>query len=149
LPPFSERGRSTTLFASTLFLGLGLFSYSASVVMMPLYLLLTGVLLFLGNRPPRFYAAALAGFCLPLLLLLVPWLARHPTAMTDTMQRYDLYDAQKLNALQGIRAFLSYPNLDRITSIYWTYFSPSFLSCPAEVRRCSRRERPVFFCFPS
>ena len=127
LTHFSESGRSTTLFASTLFLGLGFFSYIASVVMMPLYLLLTGVLLFLGNRPPRFYAAALAGFCLPLLLLLVPWLARHPTAMTDTMQRYDLYDAQKLNALQGIRAFLSYPNLDRITSIYWTYFSPSFL----------------------
>jgi len=148
LTHFSE-SRSTTLFASTLFLGLGFFSYIASVVMMPLYLLLTGVLLFLGNRPPRFYAAALAGFCLPLLLLLVPWLARHPTAMTDTMQRYDLYDAQKLNALQGIRAFSVIRTLTGSRRFTGPTSVRASCSCPAEVRRCSRRERPVFFCFPS
>ena len=31
------------------------------------------------------------------------------------------------NALQGLRAFFSYPNLDRLASLYWSFYNPSFL----------------------
>jgi 4-amino-4-deoxy-L-arabinose transferase-like glycosyltransferase len=123
---FLESGRLSWLFASTLCLGVGFYSYIAAVLLMAMYLGFTGVVLLLTRRTLRAYAAAAAGFALPLLPFAI-WFLKHPTVLSDTAARYDLYDARKLNALQGIREFLSYTNLERLSSLYWTYFSPSFL----------------------
>ena len=71
---FLESGRPRTLFAATLLLGIGFYSYIAAVLMAPIYLLFTGALLFNGRKPARDYLFAAAGFALPLLML-VPWLA--------------------------------------------------------------------------
>jgi 4-amino-4-deoxy-L-arabinose transferase-like glycosyltransferase len=123
---FLDSGKPITLFAATTFLGLGFYSYIASVVMMPLYFALTCLVLFLTGRPARSYAVAALGFGWPLLFLLV-WLAGHPGAFADTVQRYALYDAKRLNPIQGLREFLSFPNIDRMASLYWSYLSPAFL----------------------
>jgi 4-amino-4-deoxy-L-arabinose transferase-like glycosyltransferase len=123
---FLDRGRLAWLFAATACLGVGFYSYIASVVLMTMYLGLTGLVLLLTKQTPRAYAAAAAGFALPLLPF-AAWLLKHPTVLSDTAARYDLYDSKKLNALQGIREFLGYPNLDRLSALYWSYFSPSFL----------------------
>src|SRR5262249_59979055 len=32
-----------------------------------------------------------------------------------------------LNALQGMRAFFSYTNVEHLASLYWSFFNPSFL----------------------
>src|SRR5215813_13432253 len=77
-------------------------------------------------RPGRLIAVCAAAFAVPLLPL-APWLMQHPTAIVDTVARYDLYNTKSLNALQGIRSFLSFPNVERLASLYWTYFSPAFL----------------------
>src|SRR5206468_8622717 len=61
------------------------------------------------------------------LIPVVVWLARHPGAFAETVQRYELYDASRLNPLQGLREFLSFPNIDRLVSLYWTFLNPSFL----------------------
>ena len=123
---FLETKRPVLLFAGTALLGIGFFSYIAAVVMMPLYFLFTCVTLwYLPQRRRRLIVAA-AGFGLPLLML-IAWLFTHPTAFADTAARYDLYDTKNLNALQGLRAFLSYPNLDRLSGLYWSFFNPSLL----------------------
>ncbi len=123
---FVERGRWPWLFAATALLGVGFYSYIASVVMMPMYLALTGLVLRRTGQPARAYAIAAAGFALPLLPF-AAWFLAHPTALSDTAARYALYDTTTLNLLQGVREFLGYPNLDRLAGLYWNYFNPSFL----------------------
>jgi 4-amino-4-deoxy-L-arabinose transferase-like glycosyltransferase len=123
---FLENRRPSRLFAATMCLGIGFYSYIASVLLMAMYLGITGLVLLLTKETARAYAIAAAGFALPLLPFAV-WFLQHPTVLSDTASRYDLYDARHLNALQGVREFLSYPSLERLSSLYWTYFSPSFL----------------------
>jgi len=123
---FLDTDRVPWLVAGAAILGIGFFSYIAAVVMMPLYLLATWLLVSLKPRPARPIAVSAVAFAAPLLPL-VPWLMRHPTAIVETVARYDLYDTKSLNVLQGIRSFLSFPNVERLTASYWTFFSPAFL----------------------
>jgi 4-amino-4-deoxy-L-arabinose transferase-like glycosyltransferase len=123
---FLDEGRQTPLFVGCVLLGAGFFSYIGSMAMMPLYFAITVLLVGFRRDRLRLWGLAAAGFGLPLLML-VPWLIAHPTAFRDTVARYDLYDTQHLNALQGLRAFFSYPNLDRLASLYWSFLNPSFL----------------------
>ena len=53
------------MFAATLLLGIGFYSYIAAVLMAPIYLLFTAALLFHARKPVRDYAVAAAGFALP------------------------------------------------------------------------------------
>jgi hypothetical protein len=87
---FLERRQMWMLFIATSFLGIGFYTYIASVVMMPLYLLLTAAALSgIGPRPARIYAVAAAGFIWPLLIL-IPWAAHHADALMATAGRYQL-----------------------------------------------------------
>jgi 4-amino-4-deoxy-L-arabinose transferase-like glycosyltransferase len=123
---FLETDRIAMLVLAAALLGVGFYSYIAAVVIMPLYFVLTCWVLW--SRPRRFQLLAVAavGFGLPLMIL-IPWLVSHPTAFADTVNRYNLYDAKSLNALQGLRSLLSYPSLDRMSFLYWSFFNPSFL----------------------
>jgi 4-amino-4-deoxy-L-arabinose transferase-like glycosyltransferase len=123
---FIENKRPVLVCAAAGFLGVGFFSYIGSVVMMPLYFLVTCLVVSRERNGLRLCVIAAAAFALPLLML-VPWLLSHPTAFADTVQRYELYDARHLNALQGIRAFFSYPNAERLASLYWSFYNPGFL----------------------
>lgn len=123
---YLDTGRVRTLGAATLLLGIGFYSYIAAVVLAPVYLLFTAALLFQARKPARDYAVAALGFALPLLAL-VPWLAAHPTAFADTAHRYELYNTGRMDALQGLRSFLSYNNIEERAGIYWSFLNPSFL----------------------
>ncbi len=123
---YLESGRLRTLFAATLLLGVGFYSYIAAVVLAPIYLLFTAALLFHARKPARDYATAVAGFALPLLLL-IPWLVAHPTAFADTAHRYELYNTGSMSALQGLRSFFSFNNIEQRAGIYWSFLNPSFL----------------------
>jgi 4-amino-4-deoxy-L-arabinose transferase-like glycosyltransferase len=144
---FLETDRIAMLLVATALLGVGFFSYIAAVVMMPLYFVLTCWVLW--SRPRRFQLLAVAavGFGLPLLVL-IPWLVSHPTAFADTVNRYNLYDAKKLNALQGLRSFLSYPSLDRMSFLYWSFFNPSFLFFSGDRQMTFSTREVGVFLFP-
>lgn len=101
------------LFAATLALGLGLYSYIAAVAMMPIYLAMTAWLLWRNGAPARHYAVAAAGVALPLTLF-VAWLAGHQTIVAETFARYDLANPERLGWIGRI-------------SLYWGYLSPSYL----------------------
>ena len=64
---FLERGRLAWLFAATACLGVGFYSYIASVLLMTMYFGLTGLVLLQTKQTWRAYAVAAAGFALPLL----------------------------------------------------------------------------------
>lgn len=124
---FWQEERFGMLFAATTFLGFGVYTYIGSVVMMPVFFAITCVMLFVKYRTSlRPYVVAAAGFAWPLLPL-VPWHLTHPTQYADQIRMYSLYDARKLNPLQGLKEVLSHTGLTARTDVYYNYFNPSFL----------------------
>jgi 4-amino-4-deoxy-L-arabinose transferase-like glycosyltransferase len=127
LAAFVDRPRPWLIAAATASLGIGFFSYMASVVMMPFYFMTTVLFVTVSDARPkwRYYLAALT-FFLPLLVL-VPWLRAHPSAYAQQVARYRVYDVQRFTPLQGIKEFLNYQNLTHRVSMYWGYIGPNYL----------------------
>lgn len=107
-------------------LGLGFYSYAAAVLLTPMLMVVSIVALWPRLTRTSDGALVAAGYGLPLIFFAV-WFAFHPDAFANTAQRYALYDASELNALQGLREFLSFQNIERMVSIYWSFLSPSVL----------------------
>lgn len=122
-----ERDDRRWLFASTSMLGLGFYSYIASVIVMPMYFVLTIVMLLLRGVSARTLGIAFTGFVIPLMVLFVPWSLRHQGAFGHTVGHYLIYDTGHLNALQGVRELLGRSSLVARTTTYWAYFDPAFL----------------------
>jgi len=147
LATFLNRPRLRTLFLSTLTLGAGVYSYLASLLMMPVYFGLTCILLFEQHRrSPRVWIVAAAGFALPLTLLLF-WMATHPSQYSQNINMYRLYDATKLNPLQGLHEMLSYTSLTARSSVYYTSFDPSFLFFGGDTSLVHSTRRAGVFLF--
>lgn len=97
--------------ATGLVLGLGLYSYITSWLVMPLYLLMTCAVLWHWGKSRRFVASVTLGFALPLLPL-VAWLASNPSMPAEVFANYKVSSSLRL----AERA-----------SLYWDYFNPSYL----------------------
>jgi hypothetical protein len=124
---YGDEGRRVALWASTMLLGLGSYTGDASVVMMPLYVVITCLLMFgRGERRVGAYLIALGGFLMLVLPFLV-WLWHHPAAYHDFVVRHTLYDASRFGPLQGAKELASYVSLSERVGVYYEYFDPSFL----------------------
>jgi hypothetical protein len=87
--------------------------------MMPLFLLLTVVVLFRTvTRPFKECLVAGAGFAAPLMVLVL-WLAANPAVIQETLSRY----AVSSDSVTGI----AFSDLTRRLSVYWSFFDPGFL----------------------
>lgn len=124
---YGRGGRTWLLFAGTSSLGIGFYSYIASVLLMPLYLVVTWLFLCWKKDAWRAYVLALAGFTWPLLLL-VPFLAAHPEILADYQARYQLVGSgTPMDPFQLLRASINSRTLTERTNIYHNFFSPGFL----------------------
>lgn len=115
------------LVASGLILGVGCYSSTPAIVLMPVYLLVT--LIPVHTRTERSVstsAAVLAAFVVPTVFGMA-MLARDPSIYADYVQRYRIYDAHRLTPLQGLKDFLNYDNVQERISVYWDYFDPVYL----------------------
>lgn len=145
---FSERRRPGILFAGTALLGIGAYTYMASLIMMPLYLALTGVTLYhLQVRSVRPYAAAVLGFLVPTIPLVI-WHVLHPEQHNQQIQMYSLYDSTRLNPLQGLKDLLSYTSLTERTSVYFDFFNASFLFFSGDASLINATRKAGVFLFP-
>ena len=134
---FLERGNLRLLFLATSLLGLGLYSYIASLIMMPVYLALTGLALALtAKRPVQHYIVALAGFAWPIVFM-AAWLGSHPGTVGDTLSRYGLgAESEPTRPITGLpvsemlselRRSARLSSLTGRVSLYWYFFDPSYL----------------------
>ena len=125
---YSERRSAWLLFVATSSLGLGFYSYIASVVMMPIYLGLTWWFLQSGRDATwRSYALAAAGFAWPLLLI-PPFLLAYPEIVNDFQARYRLGGSgPQLDPFQTLRAMFNSRTIADRTNLYYNFFSPGFL----------------------
>jgi len=127
LVEFARRRQLRLLFSATSLLGIGVYSYVAAVVMMPVYFFVTLAALFqMHMRSARPYWVALTGFAIPLLPL-AAWLLAHPSQYGDEIRMFNLYDAEHLSPVQGLRRMLSYRSIAEHLSVYYNYFNPAFL----------------------
>ena len=95
--------------ATGLVLGVGMYFYIASWIVMPFYLAITAVVLWIYRKPARDYVALGAAFALPVLLL-IPWVVLHPNMLRDTWRGYGVVTSLRLS--------------ERV-ALYWDYFNPS------------------------
>lgn len=144
---YDERRRTWLLVAGASLLGVGFYSYISSIVMMPLYFGLTCLVLRQQQAPRRLYGVVAAAF-LPLLLPFLVWLVRHPNAYGATIVKYGLYDASRLDAVQGLRSFISYESVSDRLSHYWNFFNPSFLFFGSGTKLMFSTNRAGVFLIP-
>ncbi len=133
---FLERRQEGMLFAATSLLGLGMYTYIASLIMMPVYLGATALAIGRqsGNRR-RFVLIAAAGFAWPLVFL--SWLVFHPAMVRETLGRYQIGQvATSVRAqaalsmpqlLDQVRRAVRFSELTGRISLYWYFFDPAYL----------------------
>jgi hypothetical protein len=145
---FEERGRLSFLCAGACILGIGVYANSASVVLMPACLLLTCLAIHLEGRGTlRSYSVAVAGFILPVLPF-IAWHLRHPELHIQQISSHSLYDATRLDPLQGLSELMNVASLTERSSVYWDYFNPSFLFLSAGTSLTEAMRDTGVFLFP-
>jgi 4-amino-4-deoxy-L-arabinose transferase-like glycosyltransferase len=110
--PHSDNKAPRLLVIAGLCLGAGFYSYIAAIALMPLYLLLTVLVVWRVGRPGD-WRYAIGGFAV-LAVLFVVWIAFHLGVFAETFTRYEFGNENRVGLL------------DRF-GMYWRYFSPSFL----------------------
>jgi 4-amino-4-deoxy-L-arabinose transferase-like glycosyltransferase len=134
---FLERRQAWVLFAATSILGVGIYSYIASVMMMPIYLLATwGVLWATSSLTRRLWLITVAGFLWPLALLVV-WLSFHPAVLAATASRYQIGSVagppgvpgreSMVELLARTRRMARFSEITGRVSLYWYFFDPVYL----------------------
>lgn len=123
---YLEKKKLWMLFLSALLLGIGVHSYHAAKVMMPIYMALTFVMIFPQIRARKLlFLVPLMGFVLPLIPLYF-WLQNYPDTLIDQVRYTNLYDTN-LNAAGGILSLLTYESFILRISTFLSYFNPEFL----------------------
>jgi len=113
LARFEEQPTPRRFVHACVWLGLGMYSYLAAVVMMPLYLLMT---LAVAARSLRWRGIALAVITMMVCLLpMAAWYLTHPERNAQIVSAYQL-------STGGIGAAIG-----RYTHLYWGFFDPSYL----------------------
>jgi hypothetical protein len=135
---YLDAGRPWMLFAATTALGVGVFSYIASVIMMPVYLALTALVLVSKQRVSiRTCAIAAAGFLWPLLFW-IPWVATQPTFVAEVLNRYGVTGGSESlpiapagsSIAELARSAASHFRFSKVAervTLYWAFFDPAFL----------------------
>jgi len=108
-------------------LGAGVYTYGAAVLLMPIYVALTGLTLLRARvftvRPYVVLAAAFGVAVLPFAVFLL----RHPAYVGDVANMYNVYDAKRFSVLQGAHELLSWTSLGARADVFFSYFNPSML----------------------
>ena len=123
---YIERRRLLSLGAATACLGLGIYGYNGAMTQTPVFLALTGALLFfvLKVKTLRPYAVAGAGLTLAMLPFVV-WLFVHPETLTDQLRSYDVSSTAPA-AARSVGSSLYSALIVRLDA-YYNFFDPSLL----------------------
>lgn len=142
LARFLDRPDRRTLAVAAAWLGLGVYTYLACMIMMPIYLLLTAWIAFrhpilseggfdeaevsrVEGPAPGWRAALLVGFIVPLVPM-AAWYATHPERYAQIVEAYKLYSADA-SPVEGAARLAAYDILRLRLSLLWSFFSPDFL----------------------
>jgi 4-amino-4-deoxy-L-arabinose transferase-like glycosyltransferase len=127
LATFLETGRLAWLAAASTMLAIGTFSYLAAMVMMPLYFVMTLVVLWCARARRAAFGVVVAGYAWPLVVLLL-WFLAEPARYRELLAFYQLPDAAAgVSPLRSVLRLFSYFSLGVRAGVYWNFFNPSML----------------------
>ena len=127
LAAFVDNEKMSTLAAGAVWLGLAVYGYLASVMLMPVYLVCSAWVTWTTNLRDsvRRMAVLAAAFVLPIIPLGI-WELAYPTRFHEMITIYHPY-APQFGPLQGLKEMLSYFSLGVRSAAYWTNLSPQLL----------------------
>jgi len=114
-----------SLFAGGAALGLGVYGYLASMVMMPVYLGLTALMLAERRRLTQLRWSA-AGFAV-VLIPIVLWTLAHPERFSDLLRAYRPGEVAGESTMGDAARVLSQGTWRAKLSVWWVYFDPDYL----------------------
>jgi 4-amino-4-deoxy-L-arabinose transferase-like glycosyltransferase len=127
---FQQTRRSGWLAAAGAALGLGIYTYHASPIMMSVYLVMTIAMVAALSPSFRDAVRASAPAVAVFVLVALPFalfVLRHPELVRDQAGSYGVYDTSRLSLAQGVSEVVSWPGLTARANLYYDYFNPSFL----------------------
>ncbi|MEO8683148.1 MAG: hypothetical protein ABI665_29150, partial [Vicinamibacterales bacterium] len=124
LERFTREEARRDLLAAAAWLGLGMYSYLACMVMMPIYLGLT-MWVVAGRRQWRMAPAAAWGFLIPLVPMAL-WYATHAERYSQIVDAYRLLNAGQSGG-GAVPSLGLMATLRLRLDLYWSFFSPDFL----------------------
>jgi len=113
------------LFVGGAALGLGVYGYLASMVMMPVYLLLTALVLA-ERRQLKLIGWTAAGFAVVLIPILL-WTIAHPERYSDLMRAYRPGEVTGESTVVDAARVMSSGSWRNKLSEWWVYFDPDYL----------------------
>lgn len=127
LRKFIDEKKGFALFLSGLSLGIGIHSYHAPKIMMPIYFVASVIALVPEIRKNiKFYSLFLIGFTLPIMTF-IPWLIIHPDTLQNQVQYIGGGD-ETIDIARGIWGVLDISRLSNVVApSFFTYFSPKIL----------------------
>ena len=127
---FLDTRRTRDVFAATLSLGLGIYSYPAALIVVPLCAAGTLIVLMRYREPggpgrwrsvpPAHLAGAAAGFG----LALAPWAVWHVAHPERFRQLTEYYTHNSYNENLGLRSFSTIAGLSSHLDVWWNAFNP-------------------------
>ena len=126
---FRSEPKARNLAAAGAVLALGLYTYPAAIVTMPVLLVVSVVVLAaagglaVSDRRLGAMLAAFVAVAIPFMIYLV----LHPEYLRDRIVGHRLYDADRYNGLQGAREMFSWVGLTARTEVYYDSFNPALL----------------------
>jgi 4-amino-4-deoxy-L-arabinose transferase-like glycosyltransferase len=131
---YLKRPAPRLLFAAGLLLGIGVYSYIAAAFFMPLYFLLTCVVLVMRRETLTRIGILAAGFALPLLLI-IPALIRNPTLLRDVAVHYQPDAAPATTgAAESFATLIAPSQLAEAASLFGGFWNPRFLFIDGPLR---------------
>jgi len=126
LDNYFKKGRNIYLFLSGLFLGIGIHSYHAAKIYMPLYFLISAIFVYeKSNGIWKKLAILFMGFIIPIIVF-IPWLKKYPDTLTNQINYVSSIDSS-IDSKKTIDAILNAKRIRTIASSYLSYFSPNIL----------------------
>ncbi len=123
---YLEVRKPAWLFGAGLSLGIGLYTYIASYMLMPVYAMLTGVVLLQRRESAPRYVLLAAGVLIPALCA-IPFLVTHPTVVRDILWHYDRTQPQGQAAGDLFVQYFGFQRFLDAAVVYARFWSPRFL----------------------
>ncbi len=134
LTTYLKRPDPKLLLAAGVVLGAGMYSYIAAVALMPLYLVLTCVALWMRRERATRIGLMIVGFAVPLLVA-IPTLVRNPTLLFDVAVHYKPDGSPATTDAGASLATIVTPSrIADAAALYAKFWNPRFLFVDGPLR---------------
>ena len=125
LKTFVDKKKLIALFFSGLFLGIGIHSYHAGKIIMPIFFAVSVLYLIREKIKPSKIVVFATGFLLPIVLF-IPWFIKHPDTILNQVSYIGGID-KSVEVSKGIWGVLNTKRIGNFLSNYISYFDTRIL----------------------